>query len=1128
MASNSRAAHINTRHINESAASLNAIFNAELFIDCPFPDCRTKHTIRGLNTHITKKHPGYLIPLHPAPLPIPPVLHHQQPPPPLNHPPLPQIPAEFLVAIGDVVDGALQLEAAVEAIAIQEPAAAALVAVVIAAAPVPMVAPVAAPALPFQPPPEVDLGVLVARFRFGLYKFHPTWKEPLRTLTTSLLNASQSPQPLSAARSIAAFQLLPGLLEFARRKHKSIPTPITLLRTLLACPDHTAEIVRVATTWYHTFRPRPTPVYQPPNKEKLRARIELLVSQSRLSQAAQLSRSLATLLEGVDPPPPPDPTLMTASIARLHPIDDDRDVLPNASDDPIECLQLTPDQTRQRIYKLNCDSSSGSTGWTNILLRHLLDDRVDNSLRIADTPPLPIHIAITSLFNRMLRGEISGPGRDLLVTARLIMIPKGPASFRPLRIECAIIRLFSSIACDSARLLVSPGLRPQQLGGGLSGGVEFGARLLDVGYDQGDTIISIDVENAFNSLRHSYAYSELLDKAPSIARLFRWKYGTPSVMRDNLGAVVAHTRTGVGQGDPLSSIFFALGLQPVLHRLTDTVRALETAHNLSHPNAPVARPGLVSAYEDDTSVRGETAIMFSLAPLIAPIFAEFGLTVKQEKSFICGKDTDTAADPPDNFVIEADGITTLGVPIGAPHFRTPRSVAMLTAMAPPTRALSLLTPRSSLLLLHKCFTGRPSFLMRTTSDYAALRPAAALFDIEICNCVAAILELEISTNLKSRIFLPRRNGGLGLNRLDGMRSEKNQMASRFAFQDFISTVYPLDYLYTQQHHNLYWNPIRFGESEDLAEHTDLTEDMIASMSHANCKAMLSTAFKTASTKQAELYHTSLTILPTSQQLAAWFLSSSISSSAFITSTTGIDSDKYFPSSDFICAVRAFLGYGHTNVLSTIPQACCLCGMLVTASSEPLHCMTCNVHAGSRTYRHDEIRDCFVRLLRKIYPHNMITTEALVGRTVPNAHGVTKEVFSDVTLVLGAETLIIDFAVVCPGGAHYLQYPTRSAITQDGAALHKEVSKRRHYATVAPPDTPPPNSVIPFVLEASGRLGPSALGFLHRICPTQTYLRTRFLHDVSFICARTTGRILRTSRDRERWLPLNGGQVPIHG
>jgi hypothetical protein len=108
--------------------------------------------------------------------------------------------------------------------------------------------------------------------------------------------------------------------------------------------------------------------------------------------------------------------------------------------------------------------------------------------------------------------------------------------------------------------------------------------------------------------------------------------------------------------------------------------------------------------------------------------------------------------------------------------------------------------------------------------------------------------------------------------------------------------------------------------------------------------------------------------------------------------------------------------------------------------------------------------------------------------------------------------------VCPGGANNLQYPTWLAITLDGAALRKEVFKCRHYATVAPPHTHPPNSVIPFVLEASGRLGPSAFDFLHRICPTQTYLRTRFLHDVSFICARTASRILRTSHDRECWLP----------
>ena len=220
---------------------------------------------------------------------------------------------------------------------------------------------------------------------------------------------------------------------------------------------------------------------------------------------------------------------------------------------------MSTDNIRNRIYRLNCDSSSGSTGWTNTLLRRLCDDRDSASLRIADTPPLPIHIALTAFFNKILRGDVLGGGHDLLITARLIMLPKGPQSFRPLRIECALMRLFSAAACDIARPLMATSLRPLQLGGGLRGGVEFGARLLDIGYDQGDAILSIDVENAFNSARHANIFQEILNNIPLIARFFRWKYGGSSVMRDNYGKIVAYTRTGVGQGDPWGSFFFEIG-----------------------------------------------------------------------------------------------------------------------------------------------------------------------------------------------------------------------------------------------------------------------------------------------------------------------------------------------------------------------------------------------------------------------------------------------------------------------------------------------------------------------------------------------------------------------------------------
>jgi hypothetical protein len=1088
----SRSRHLSVVHRYLNTEELNIAFGPGYFVTCPFEGCGAQCMFEGLATHWGRKHKGHQRPVaHVAPQPPP-------PPPPVALPPPPPPPLAYH-------ENLLQLVAAVGAnvdLALNNNIPPAVIPVPVAAQPEPPLVP-------------IDLGLLVARFRYGLYRFHPTWKTPLLDLLCLLLDAAQSESLDVSTRAIAALQLLPGLIEFSRRKQKNVPSPINVLRAILACPDRVAEIIRLAVSWNTAFVRRPVPAHDPPNKEHLRARIELLISQNRLSAAAKLSGALHSLMMGEEPPPPPDPIHMSTSISRLHPIDDERDVLPPVEDDPADCLQLTPDQIRHRIYRLNCDSSSGSTGWTNILLRRLCDDRDSASLRIGDTPPLPVHLALTAFFNKMLRGEILGEGQNLLVTARLIMLPKGPESFRPLRIECALMRLFSAAACDVARPLVATSLRPQQLGGGLRGGVEFGARLLDIGYDQGDAILSIDVENAFNSARHTNIYQEIWNKVPAIARIFRWKYGAPSIMRDNHGAIVAHTRTGVGQGDPWGSLFFEIGLQPVLLRLQVKMREIEATYNLENPHNPITRPGLVSAYEDDTSVRAETPIIWALASCVEEIFGDFGFKIKAAKSLITGRDVDFVDDPPEDFVISSDGIVALGTPIGRSHYRTATSSALLSAMSPPHLALSLLTPRTSILLLLKCFSVRPSFLMRTATDPSALRPAAAAFDTEICNCLATILHLEPSEDLKTRAFLPRRHGGLGFTRQDSIGSEKNQIASRLAFQNFLSSVYPMDFQYTlQQQHNMYWSPIKLGDCENLGDYTDLTTEELASMTHANCRTTLSTAVKTALAKQSDLYHTSLCAFPATRHISAWFLSSSVSSTSFISSTTGIDASNYFPPSDFVCAVRAFLGYGHSNALPAVPSRCS-CGKMVCPSTEQLHTAHCSANRAIWTHRHNDIRDCFGRLLRKMYPNNVVSMEKVVGKTAPDSDGVAHDVVADIALDLGPEVIVIDFAVVSPGASLYMEQPTESPINQDGAAKHMERNKRSKYAKIAPPSTPPPASVIPFVIEASGRLGPAAISFLLRICPTQTFLRTHFLNEISLICARALGKMLRIARDSYR-------------
>ena len=77
--------------------------------------------------------------------------------------------------------------------------------------------------------------------------------------------------------------------------------------------------------------------------------------------------------------------------------------------------------------------------------------------------------------------------------------------------------------------------------------------------------------------------------------------------------------------------------------------------------------------------------------------------------------------------------------------------------------------------------------------------------------------------------------------------------------------------------------------------------------------------------------------------------------------------------------------------------------------------------------------------------------------------------------------------------HYIQrYRPNEA--PDAAAKAMETTKRDHYSAVKdPPPLPlplPPASII-LMLETSGRLGSSAVGFVQRISGAHTYLRSQF-------------------------------------
>lgn len=101
-------------------------------------------------------------------------------------------------------------------------------------------------------------------------------------------------------------------------------------------------------------------------------------------------------------------------------------------------------------------------------------------------------------------------------------------------------------------------------------------------------------------------------------------------MRDHRGKVVAHTRTGVDQGDPWGGLFFELGYQAALLHLAAHVEATTTTDNQANPSLPPLIAGHVVAYEDDTQVMGPTALIFLIAPSISPLLAEHGFIVNTD------------------------------------------------------------------------------------------------------------------------------------------------------------------------------------------------------------------------------------------------------------------------------------------------------------------------------------------------------------------------------------------------------------------------------------------------------------------------------------------------------------------
>ena len=447
----------------------------------------------------------------------------------------------------------------------------------------------------------------------------------------------------------------------------------------------------------------------------------------------------------------------------LHPVAHSADHEKQLPQIPADTADIAVDHSaalRKLVRSMADGKAAGPSGWTGDMLKPLTGS--DMCMR-----------GIAALCSDIINNKLNDASKHMLLACRLVAIRKPDGvSVRPIAVGAVFYRLAAlrqvNLVLEAARAL----LLPHQLGIGVSGGCEAAVHIVRNALQNESSALAallVDFENAFNTISRHKILAALYSQ-PSLQALFKvtaFAYSSPSALLVKVGDKLSaqlHSSQGVRQGDPLSSLLFALAIAPVYAAALRDI-----------PDAAC------TAIIDDGSFIAPPAVLPRVYEQLVKEAAEHGLTVQTRKTQLVYLHNDKA-DPTlklqdstlDLFEraqirVQHDHVKLLGAIVGRTHeiesAQTLRHVQQHDIFYH-TLLAQLMPIQESMTLLRLSGIPRLNYLQRTTPP-ASLQRAAEHLDA--CNSAAfrvplqlTDVPLELEAEVSLQCSMPLNKGGLGM------------------------------------------------------------------------------------------------------------------------------------------------------------------------------------------------------------------------------------------------------------------------------------------------------------------------------------------------------------------------------